>query len=469
LTVPQPQVVIGIEGSRIKDPAAVTSLIEAVGATGAEVASALAAARAHPTFFEPIITISRAQYQQLGGNDSSLYKIPGTVFQMTTARGALTPGLAAHLVGSVGPITAQELQQLGPPYNAGSVIGQSGIEAAYEKRLAGSPGSQVTVVDQTGKTVAVLATFAPKPGTAVTTSIDPATQEAAEAALTDVPGHVALVAVDADTGQILASVSQPADDQFDQSLDGLFPPGSTFKVLTASALIEAGLSPSSPASCPPTADVGGEIFHNAEGDSPVSDMAQAFTESCNTAFVDLAATHLTPSSFPSSVAAMYGIGRAAEPGLPVASGSAPTPKDTASLAATAIGQGAVVVSPLDMAMVAAAVDSGQYRPPRLVGGAPDDSAPSTPLPTAVVSGLRQMMSAVVTSGTAAGTGLPAGTYAKTGTAQFGSGNPLPTDAWLIGYRGNVAFAIVVQNSKGNGGPVDGPIVAKFLDALPSSP
>ncbi|HEY3725645.1 MAG TPA: penicillin-binding transpeptidase domain-containing protein [Solirubrobacteraceae bacterium] len=88
------------------------------------------------------------------------------------------------------------------------------------------------------------------------------------------------------------------------------------------------------------------------------------------------------------------------------------------------------------------------------------------LPSALAGDLRQMMAAVVTSGTAAGTGLPSGTAAKTGTAQYGSGPKLPTDAWLMGYRGDVAFAVVVQNSGSvNGGPLDGPIIARFLNAL----
>jgi membrane peptidoglycan carboxypeptidase len=77
-----------------------------------------------------------------------------------------------------------------------------------------------------------------------------------------------------------------------------------------------------------------------------------------------------------------------------------------------------------------------------------------------------MMGHVVASGTAAGTGLPATTHAKTGTAQYGTGANLKIDAWLMGYDGDIAFAIVVQNSGGaNGGPLDGPIIAKFLDAL----
>jgi cell division protein FtsI/penicillin-binding protein 2 len=155
-------------------------------------------------------------------------------------------------------------------------------------------------------------------------------------------------------------------------------------------------------------------------------------------------------------------------GLEAAAGSVGSPTTPTALAASAIGQASVVVSPLNMAMVAVAIDSGSARPPRLVVGAPDDTAATRPIPAAVLSGLRSMMAGVVASGTAAGTGLPSGTYAKTGTAQYGSGNPLPIDAWLMGYRGDVAFAIVVQNSKGNGGPVDGPIIARFLNALPAN-
>ncbi len=155
--------------------------------------------------------------------------------------------------------------------------------------------------------------------------------------------------------------------------------------------------------------------------------------------------------------------------MPAFAGSVPAPSDEAALAATAIGQGQVLVSPLNMAMVAAAVDSGQVRAARLVAGAADDSVPSAPLPANVVTDLHQMMAQVVASGTAAGKGLPPGTYAKTGTAQYGHGNPLPTDAWLVGFNNHVwssgiAFAMVTVDG-GEGGPTDGPIVAKFLDLL----
>lgn len=469
LTAQQPEVVVGVEGSRVKNPAALTSLLQSSGAPAPAVASALAAAAAHPTFFERVFELTQAQYQALGGNSGPLHQAAGTVFQQVNARSAVTPGLAAHLVGTVGPITADELKKLGPPYSASSTVGQNGLEAYYEKQLAGKPGGKVEIVGGDGAAVSTLASFDPVAGRAVPTSIDPTAQRAAEQALSGVTGTAGFVALRVSTGQVLASVGLPAGAAFDPALDGTFPPGSTFKILTSTALFEAGLSPSSPASCPPTATIDGETFHNAEGDQAVSTLGQAFVESCNTAFAQLASAHLSAASF-TAVASSFDLGSSAATsmGYPAFPGKVPAPGDGAALAATAIGQAGVVMSPLDMAAVAADVARGSVQPPRLVAGAPADSAAPKPLDPGIVAGLRSMMASVVTSGTASGTGLPAGTYAKTGTAEYGSGNPLPTDAWLVGWHGGVAFAMVEQNSKGNGGPVDGPVVARFLAAVGSS-
>lgn len=480
LTEDADQVDVGVEGSRIKDPVALTQVLEAAGAPASTVSSALAAASAHPTFFEPVLEISDAAYARLGGNNGTLHATPGTVFRHVTARTAVTPGLASGLVGSVGPITSQELKGLGAPYSTSSIVGQTGLEAANQQQLAGQPGATVQVVGGSGQAMKTLASFPPKPGTPVATGVDPAVQRAAEAALATLgpaqapapPGGsagnaVVLVAVSVDKDQILAAANLPLTSTFDPALEGEFPPGSTFKLITSTALFGAGLGPSSPASCPPSADIDGEQFHNAEGDQPVTTLAQAFTESCNTAFVQLAAGHLQPSSLPSA-AAEFGLGTPFRMGLAAFSGKVPTPKDNADLAAASIGQDSVLVSPLAMAMVAAAVGSGTAHLPRLVAGTPDDGDTGRPIPTSVVEQIRPMMASVVTSGTAANTGLPAGTYAKTGTAEYGSGPNLPVDAWLVGYHGNVAFAMVVQNSKADGGPTDGPVVARFLSALPAA-
>ena len=459
LTTQGPVVTIGVEGAWVKSAASLASALVTAGATAQQASSAITAAKAHPTFFEPVFTVSRSRYNQLA---PAIYPIPGTVFQSSTALTAATPGLTSGVVGTVGPVTAQELGQLGTPYSAQSVVGQTGLEQADERRLAGTPGATVAVVTKNGAQVATVTTLPAHPGTAVSTTIKESVQRAAEAALAGEKKSAALVALDASTGDVLAAVSVNAGG-FDQAIDGGFPPGSTFKVITSTALINRGFGPQSAASCPGTATVDGEVFHNAESEAPVSTMLQAFTESCNTAFINLAAGHLTASAFPST-AAMFGLGKSLPIGLTAFGGSVPSPSDAADLAATAIGQGRVLVSPLGMAMVAAAADTGTVRTPRLVVGSPA-AAGTGQLSAAVVRDLHEMMASVVARGTAAGQGLPAGTYAKTGTAEYGTSKPLKIDAWLMGFKGNVAFAALVVDSGGNGGPTCGPIVARFLDGL----
>jgi cell division protein FtsI/penicillin-binding protein 2 len=467
LTTQAPLVTIGVEGQRIKDDSVVRAALVTAGATRHAIDAALTGAKKEPTWFEPVFTVSLARYEQL---KPAIYPVPGTVFETSHQRAPLTPDLS-YLIGSVGAVTAQQLQALGAPYSAASVVGQTGLELAYQRQLAGQPGATVTAVSAVGATVAAVARLSPRPGTPVQTSIDPLVQADAENALSGLRKNAALIAVDASTGQVLASVSVPAGGGFNLALDGSFPPGSSFKVLTSTALIERGLAPSSPATCPKQLNVDGEIFRNAEGTAPVGDLLHAFAESCNTAFIGLATRHLTAADF-TRTAALYRLGLTPSIGLPAFAGSVPTPTDEADLAATTIGQGRVLVSPLNMAMVAAAVDTGQVRAARLVAGAADDSVPPVALPASVVSGLHQMMAQVVSSGTAAGKGLPAGTYAKTGTAQYGHGNPLPTDAWLVGFNNDVvgtdiAFAMVTENG-GEGGPTDGPVVARFLELLHQS-
>ena len=467
LTTQAAMVTVGVEGERIKKESVVRAALRTAGATRRAIDSALSGAKREPTWFEPVVTVSLARYQQLA---PTIYPVPGTVFQTIHERVPLTPDLA-YVVGSVGPVTAQQLQALGTPYTAASVVGQTGLELAYQSQLAGRPGATITAVSQAGAPVGTVATLNPRPGTVVQTSIDPAVQQDAEKALSGMHKQAALVAVNATTGQVLAAVSVPAGGGFNLALDGSFPPGSSFKVLTSTALIEHGLTPSSPATCPKQLDVDGETFHNAEGEGQVSDLLHAFAESCNTAFIGLATRLLTASDF-TRTATRYLIGAKPSIGLPAFAGSVPAPSDLADLAATAIGQGRVLVSPLNMAIVAAAVDTGQVRAAQLVAAAASTAALPAALPAAVVTGLHRMMAQVVASGTAANKGLPPGTYAKTGTAEYGHGNPLPTDAWLIGFnndvaRSDIAFAMVTVHG-GEGGPTDGPIVARFLDLLRQS-
>jgi cell division protein FtsI/penicillin-binding protein 2 len=462
----RPRVTVGVVGSRIKDAHAVGADLIAAGAPASAVSQALALARAHPSQFEPVFTISFARFEQLKrqAGTSNVYDVAGTQFESASTSAAITPQLAAHLVGTIGPITAEELKALGSPYDASSVVGQTGLEASQERQLAGTPTVRIDVDDASGTPETRLKTWPGTPGKPVRTSLDPRVQRAAEAALAPLGRHAAIVAMRASTGQVLAAVSDPVGYGFDQALQGAYPPGSTFKVLTSTALIRHGLSPSSGASCPPTITVDGETFHNAEGDRPVSSLDAAFTESCNTAFIGLATHDLSAGDFVST-AKLYGLIRSPHMGVSAFDANVPAPHDQAALGATSIGQAQVTFSPLGMATVAAAVDSGAVHAPRLVAGAPDDTVAVTHVPAAVLDGLRLMMGHVVESGTAAGFGLPSGTEAKTGTAEYGP-DASKIDGWLMGYHGDIAFAIVVNDTGGvDGGPINGPVIARFFRAL----
>jgi cell division protein FtsI/penicillin-binding protein 2 len=469
LTTASQQVVVGVVGQRIKRPAAVRADLIAAGALGAQVNQALTAAKANPTEFEPVFSISKARFATLKAQPGAgnVYNVPGTQFEGSDQTVAITRQLSAHLVGTVGPITAQQLKQLGSPYDASSIVGQNGLQASLEKTLAGTPTYNIWIDNSVGTPLTEIATYPGKASATVTTSINPKIQRAAEAALaTAIRPDVSMVAIRASTGQVLAAVSDPIGT-YDTALQGAYPPGSTFKVLTSTALFSSGLTPSSPASCPSTVTVNGETFHNAEGDAAVANITEAFTESCNTAFIGLATKNLSATDY-TAVARLYGLQRTPQLGLPAFMDNIPQPSGQTQLAADAIGQGNVTFSALGMASVAAAIDSGVVRAPRLVAGAPDDSIASSPLPSTITGELRLMMAEVVASGTAAGQGLPSGTHAKTGTAQYGTGAEakLKIDGWLMGYRGDIAFAIVTHNTGGaNGGPVNGPIIAKFLNAI----
>jgi hypothetical protein len=457
-----PTVVIGVEGRFIKNAASLTKILVDSGAAASAAASAVKAAEANPELFESVLTVTQARYNQLR---PTIYPVPGTVFQQEGGDTPSDTGLIPVL-GTLGPITPAELKRLGPPYSSQDVVGQSGLEAAYQEQLAGSPGGVVTITGPDGNVVRTVATYPEHAGSPVMTSINPTIQAAAESVLAGGTRQAALVAVDTKSGQVEA-VANELTGSFDLALAGEQPPGSTFKVVTSTALFAKGLTPESTATCPATINVDGEILHNADDEAPVQDVIQAFTESCNTAFIGLAVDNLTASSL-NQAALVYDIGDNPEDGVRSFGGSVPIDDGATAVAESAIGQGQVVVSPLDLAMAAAAIDSGTVREPRLVVGAPDDSSPGRHLSPTWDQYLHQMMLSVVEFGTAAGTGLPPGTYAKTGTAEYGSGNPLPVDAWLMGFNGSTAFCMLIVNAPGEGGPTDGPLVARFLDAIDAS-
>ena len=166
---------------------------------------------------------------------------------------------------------------------------------------------------------------------------------------------------------------------------GRYPPGSSFKVVTAAALLQAGLTLDTVVPCPPRAVVGGKPFTNFEGEAPGPvPFLTDFARSCNTAFVG-ASSRLKAQDL-ANAARAFGFG--AKWALPLAAfaGQFPTPADAAELAAASIGQGRVLASPLGMALVAGAAATGTWNPPTLVKDPQQSGAapPAPAVPAAVV-------------------------------------------------------------------------------------
>ncbi|WP_020578694.1 penicillin-binding transpeptidase domain-containing protein [Actinopolymorpha alba] len=349
-----------------------------------------------------------------------------------------------------------------------SGAGVSGLEKRYNEQLAGSgPAYAIAITDRnTGDALKPLQTAGTRAGKDVRTTIDPNVQRAAAAALEGAQTPASIVAIKPSTGDILAVANRPGG--LNRALVGKYPPGSTFKVVTAAALLEAGLRPSDVLDCPRFEWVNGYRFANQnEFVLPKgATFRDAFARSCNTAFVR-ARNQLDDDTL-AKTATAFGIGGAWDTGASSYDGSVPVNTNVNDKAAAMIGQGRNLASPLVMASVAATVKSGRFVQPRLVPEAVDHpyKAPRALAPK-VVSDLRSMMRSVVTSGAGdALRDLPGRPHAKTGTAEYGAEVPPRTHAWMIGYQETSDLAWAVQLEDGGSGGADaGPIAAAFLRKL----
>ncbi|WP_309485847.1 penicillin-binding transpeptidase domain-containing protein, partial [Marinitenerispora sediminis] len=382
-------------------------------------------------------------------------------------------GSVKMLTGEVSPATEEDLADLGPAYQEGDPIGRGGIQQTYEERLAGTPATSIRVADadaaEDGAAAGdadstVVGTIEGTPGEDVVTSIDPAVQQAAAQAIIGEDKPTAFVAIRPSTGEVLAAANVPGG--FNRALEGQYPPGSAFKIVSYEALLNAGLTTGDQMSCPKTTEVGGWPFKNA-GDAEYGrqTVTEAFATSCNTALVQEVAERLDSASL-TAAAEQFGMNAPLEIGIPTAEPSFPAPDSTTLLAASSIGQGQILTSPLHMATVPAAVADGNWRAPVLVT---DPEVPDRPEPHAIqhADALRGMMRAVVTEGSAKDAGFTGEVFGKTGTAEYGTAEEdeeLPSHAWFVGFSGDVAFAVVVEGG-GGGGAVAAPIAADFVKNL----
>ena len=316
------------------------------------------------------------------------------------------------------------------------------VKKAVVDELDGQAGWRVVSVNQNGIDVDVLNEVPGEPAPSVTISLDRAVQNAAQNAVNTTGNQAMIVAIKPSTGEILAVAQNPAADaQGPLATTGLYPPGSTFKMVTAGAAIERDMAtPNTMLPCPGTMDIGHRTVPNYGGfDLGTVPMSRAFASSCNTTFAELA-SRMPPRGL-TMAAAKYGIGADyVIEGLTTVTGSVPPTVNLAERTEDGFGQGKVVVSPFGMAMAAATVAAGKTPVPQLIDGRQTTvTGDQTPISPKMLDGLRPMMRLVVTNGTAKdllGAGEVRG---KTGEAEFAGGS----HSWFAGYRGDMAFAALI--------------------------
>jgi peptidoglycan glycosyltransferase len=328
---------------------------------------------------------------------------------------------ASAIVGEVGPIPSGSLQALqaeGVPPNA--IVGVSGLELAADARLRGTPGGELLAVRSAGATSGgrVLARASAHAGSAVRTTISPALQTAVVSALGGQYGGV--IAMEPASGQVLGVAGI--------GLDALQPPGSTFKMITVSGVLEAGIArPTSTFPYATAATLDGVLLHNANGEECGGSLVQAFAVSCNSVFsplgVKLGAARLVAMAERYGFNHPPGIEGAAESTLP----SASQIQGELAVGSTAIGQDQVLASPLEMATVAATIaDGGRHPTPSLVK-ASGATGTTRAISAATARTVRGMMLDVVRFGTGTAAAIPGVEVAgKTGTAELST--PAACDA-----------------------------------------
>ncbi|UCH33568.1 MAG: penicillin-binding protein 2 [Armatimonadota bacterium] len=411
---------------------------------------------------------------------------------------------AAHVLGYVREISARELQQARDSdsgYTARDRIGKDGVERVCEASLRGADGGEQIEVDAAGKLVQVLGEVAAVAGDAVTLSLDVDVQRVAEGGLAGKRG--AAVAMDARSGEILALASSPTFDpntlsgkvsraqwrhlsgpswpQQNRALAALYEPGSIFKLVTAAAGIESGHAASSSLFfCPGYWQLGKWRFHCWQrGGHGSLDLVSGIAQSCNVTFIKLGRSVGRPGL--ERWAKAFGLG--AETGIDLPgenSGLVPNPQwkherfdeawypgDTCQMA---VGQGGLLITPLQAAVVTAAIANGGYlvtpHVVRAVGDVPVGTNRPRPvgIDPATAAVLRRGMAAVVGRGTARRIRDRSFPIAgKTGTAENPHGQP---HAWFVGFapveEPQVVVAVLVE--QGGSGTAMAPIGAAMLRA-----
>jgi cell division protein FtsI/penicillin-binding protein 2 len=418
--------------------------------------------------------------------DNSVLAESGGAGSSETSRSSPLGEVASAVLGNVGPVPSsrrQALEDQGVPPDA--IVGTSRLERALDDRLRGSPGGELLAARARGGLGRLLAYAAARAAPPVHTTVSPAVQRAAVAALGGQLGGV--VAMRPSTGEILAVAGL--------GLDGLQPPGSTFKMVTLSGVLAAGIA--SPRHVFPYASfatLDGVKLNNANGENCGGTLELAFAVSCNSVFAPLGAK--LGSARLVAAAEQFGFNR--DPGLPGAPEStlpaASRIQGELDIGSTAIGQGQVLATPLQMALVAATIADGGRRPsPTFL---PTRGGSVRVMSAAVAHTVRRLMIGVVRVGTGTAAAIPGVVVAgKTGTAELKSAcsggsqeappaeaasgessgercqgsasEPSNTDAWFAAFapalHPQVAVCVMLVKD-GAGGTTAAPVARQVLEA-----
>ncbi len=473
-------------------------------------------ALARPDWYVPIGDLS---FEASQAHYSTLSSLPGVVLRDKWVRVYRDGDLAAHLLGYMGRIEqGEQAEWIAKGYSGDELVGKAGLEGWGEPYLAGRRGGTLVVLSPTGRQLVTIKEQTAIQSRSIYTTLDRRLQQVAEAALGDERG--AIVALDPNTGQILAMASRPTFDPnmfitgidsgqwqalatdasrllVNRAAQGTYPPGSVFKIVTMAAALEEGeLTPGSTFNCPGTWYGLGKDWPKTcwleRGHGQVN-LVQALTVSCDVTFYELGKRlyELDPTLL-SRYARLFGLGAPA--GLGVAgevAGLVPDPDwKTAELGEAwftgdsvnlAIGQGYILVTPLQVATMVAAVGNGGtlYRPQLVLKVAASSEEPEEvfepqelgriPIKPESLSAIQEgLLGAVVSpGGTAyhAFEGMEVAVAGKTGTAENPDGDP---HAWFAGYAPaddpQIAVVVLVENG-GEGSQVAAPLFRQVVEAF----
>lgn len=472
--------------------------------------------------YYPIVLMSGLTRDQLEILEENRLDLPGIDIQTYPVREYLNGEMASHLLGYLGHMSEKDLaNEQYSDYNPGDYIGKNGIERSWERELHGSDGGRQLEVDAMGRVLKTVSEESPTVGNSLVLTIDSDMQKKAEEAFGDQAG--AAVAMDVNTGEVLAFVSKPGFDPAlfaeglspnvwkeyladprhpmeNKALKGQYPPGSTFKIITALAGLQEGLvDAGSSVNCNGSFTLGNRTFKcwQKRGHGSVS-LKKALRESCDVYFyrlgerlgVDRIAFYAKKFGFGSPA----GVGLDGEKG-----GLIPTSvwKEKkfgqkwfrGETIPVAIGQGYVLVTPVQLvAMMAAVANEGTVYKPTLVKRIVDTEGRVVrefhPEIVSRVSGIKPEYFRLVKEGLFAVVNEPGGTGAaarlyevkvagKTGTSQVvklrGKGGYLPYQyrdhALFVAFapyeKPEVAVAVIVEHGL-HGGSSAAPVAARIL-------